>query len=502
MPRSSYDVIVVGRELGSLVAATLLSQRGVRVLALSGPHDPIIALPQVGQSLTPLDRYNLGPYVLPTAPMALTGPDAPGLKRIITELNLVQLFRRRIEPNRPGFQLLLPDHRIDVDEDILHAIERESPAALTPFERLDARTSEISLAMESILAEDVMLPPDGFWDRRDGKRVAARLPADDEDIFTPALAGTEDAFAAELVRGLVALPARFATDLVEPGIVASARAAALWRAGSFRIDGGRDGLRAMFLERMRALGGEHRPELRIERFSMKRGRVVGVEVGGSEGEIGAENVLAGISAEALLPLLGDEKPSKRLAELAAPRATLHRYLLHLVVPLDVLPDALGRVAFSVREPRAALVEDNALAIHITDGYGQHAVLSAEALTADPDPKSLASLRKKIRRHLAELLPFLDRHILCVHSPHDGLPAEGVTETAPPPRAMDTLWTPPSPPFLGVCGAPYETGVKGLFLGNRQNLPGLGVEGEIEGGSRLAKIVGGGLKKREPNAALR
>ena len=168
----------------------------------------------------------------------------------------------------------------------------------------------------------------------------------------------------------------------------------------------------------------------------------------------------------------------------------------------MLPDALGRVAFSVRDPHGELVDDNALAIHITDGYGQHAVLSAEALTAEPAPESLLVLRKKIRRHLSELFPFVDRHVLCVHSPHDGAPAEGVNETPPPARPMDVLWAPSNTPFLGICGLPYDTGIRGLHLGSRQNLPGLGIEGEIEAGTRLAKIIGGGLKKREPQSALR
>ena len=502
MPRSSYDVVIIGRDLTATVAATLLVQRGVRVLVVSGPQDAIAAPLTPGQPPASTDRYNLGPYVLPTSPMALTGPDAPGLRRIIAELNLVQLFRRRIEANRPAFQLLYPDQRLDVDDDLLRALEREAPLALAAYEKAAARMQAVNSAVESILSEDVMLPPDGFWDRRDGKRVASRLPEDDEDLCGPALEGIDDPVVQSIVRGLIALPARFGTDLAEPGAVAIAHQAAMWRAGSYRIDGGREGLRGLFVERLRALGGEHRPELRATTLVWKRGKVVGVEVGGSEGEVGCEQVIAGMSAEQLLPLLGDERPSKRLAEAAQLRPSLYRYHLHLVVPMDVLPDALGRVAFSVRDPQGPLVEDNALALHLADGYGQHAVLSAEALTSDPAPGALAVLRKRVRRHLAELLPFIDRHVLLVHSPHDGIPPEGVAKDEPfATRAMEPLW-PIAAPLLGFCGLPYDSGMKGLLLGSRQALPGLGIEGEIEAAARLAKLAGGGIKKREPTGVLR
>ena len=148
---------------------------------------------------------------------------------------------------------------------------------------------------------------------------------------------------------------------------------------------------------------------------------------------------------------------------------------------------------------------NALSLHLADGYGQHAVLSAEALTADDAPAALAALRAGVRAHLAKLLPFVDRHLLCVHSPHDGLPPEGLSESAPAPsvRPMDAMWSPPFPRVLGVCGLGYDTGLRGLLLAGRQALPGLGLEGELEAGAHVAKVVSAGSRKRvDAGATLR
>ncbi len=500
MPRSSYDAIVFGRELAAAAAAAVLAQRGLRVLAISGPGDPPVAPPAPGQPPATQDRYTLGPYVLPATPMAFVGAEAPAIRRLVAELNLVQIFRRRIEPNRPAFQLLHPDARVDVDDDLFHAIEREAPGSAAACERAQARARETSAAIDAILQEEVMLPPDGFWDRRDGKRVAARLPDDDTDLLGDLLGGLS-APAAALVRDLQRLPARFGVDLAEPGAIATARAADLWARGTYRIDGGREGLRTLFLERLRSLGGEHRPELSAARLVVRRGRVVAIDVGPPEGEIGCEHAIAGTRVDALPALFGDEKPPRRLLEAAALAPALYRYVLHFVVPLDVLPDALARVAFSVRDPDAPPLGDNALLMHLQDGYGQHAVLSAEALTPDASGAAIAALRIGIRAHVDTRLPFVARHLLCVHSPHDGVVPEGVTEAAPPARPMEPLWPIAAPRLLGVCGMGYDLGVKGLLLAGRQALPGLGVEGELEAALRIARLVCGATKRREPQAAV-
>jgi hypothetical protein len=497
-------VLLIGRDLATTVAGTLLAQRGLRVMAVAAPGDPTPPTRAAGQPPAPADRYGVGPYVLPLAPMPLVGAEAPGIRKIVADLNLVQLFRRRIEPNRPSYQLLYPDARIDVDDELHHALEREVPGALPAWEKLAATLDETSGALESILAEEVMIPPDGFWDRRDGKRVASRLPDPGADPIATATTGL-DARAASVLRALVTLPARFHGDVADPSVVTLARAADLWRRGSFRMDGGYEGLRTLFLDRLRALGGEHRPELRASAIQIRRGRIVAVDVGPPEGEIGCEQAIVGVSAEALLPLFEGERPPRRLVEAAAHRPALFRYLLHLVVPLDVLPDALSRVAFSVLDPDGPLSGHNALRLHLQDGYGQHAVLSAEALTPDPSPAALAELRAGIRRHLTTLLPFVDRHLLCVHSPHDGLPPEKIDESAmheplPAPRPLDPLWTAEEPRLLGVCGLPYDSGLKGLWLAGRQSLPGLGLEGELEAGLRVARLVVGAAKKRDATGA--
>jgi phytoene dehydrogenase-like protein len=474
---SFYDVVVLGGDLAATVAGAVLAHRGFRVLAAGLPVE---------------ERYTLGPYVLPRAPLAFVGLESPALKRVVAELNLVQLLRRRLEPNRPAYQLILPDHRIDVGDDVPREIARERPDAVAELDALIARIAETSTALESILAQDLILPPEGFWDRRDANRVGARLPDDDVDLGAPLPADHP-------LRAMLRLPAAFAGDLAQPGAVACARLADLHRRGTFRLDGGREGLRTLLLERLKTHSGEVRPELQAQAIAVKRGRITGVVFAGKEGTVGCGHVICGMGSDRVAALVerGGEKPPRRLADAAAIRPAAHRYLLHLVAPLDALPDALARFAFALADPSAPLDGGNALALHLADGYGQHAVLSVEALVKDTSLEALARVRARVRAHLDAIFPFVDRHLLVVHSPHDGVAAEradGVT--APPPAPMDRVWDIGGDRSLGVGGVAHGTGIKNLLLASRQVLPGLGVEGELAAGWGAARLVLAKERKRD------
>jgi phytoene dehydrogenase-like protein len=473
-----YDVVVIGGDLAASVAGAVLAHRGFRVLIAGVPVD---------------EKYSLGPYVLPRAPMAFVGLESPACKRLLGELNLVQLLRRRLEPNRPAYQLILPDHRIDVGDDLSREISREMPDMLPAVETANARLAEVSEALEGILAQDLILPPDGFWDRRDVNRVGARLPDGNEDLQKPL---AED----HPLRALNRLPAAFGADLVELGGASLARIADLHRRGTFRIDGGRQGLRALLLERLKTHSGDVRPDLIPEAIELKRGKIAGVRFAGKSDLTGCTHILCGMGADRVAQLLDGEKPPKRLLEGAAIKPAYYRYLLHLVAPIDALPDALGLLAFSVRDPNGDLDGGNALALHLADGYGQHAVLSIEAFARDPNPSALRALRERVREHLRAILPFVDDHLLAVHSPHDGIAPEledGVDGvTAPPPVPLDPVWSMPGERVLGVCGVPHATGIKHLLLASRQIMPGLGLEGELASGWGAARLVLQTERKRD------
>ena len=468
MATSFYDVVVIGDELAGAVAAAHLARRGFRVLVLCS---------------APVERDHVGPWTVPHAPMALAGLEGPALKRLVNELSLLQLLRRRVEPNHPLMQLLLPDHRLDVTGDELHReLLRELPEEAAGWDQYAAGAAAISRTLDTLLVEDVTLPPDGFWDRRDLKRMAAQLPA-----------GEGEPQLGPRAKMLALLPALFTSDLMSPGRIPLARLTDQLAHGTFRLDGGREGLRAMLLERVRTWAGEVRFDVGARSLLLRRNRVTGVALGIRDEQVGCNQVIAAMPAAELVELL-EGSPPRRLVEAAAIAAPLHRYLVHLVVPIEALPDALGPLAYAARDLDAPPEDGNMLAIHVAQD--QHAVLSVEALAADTRPEALARLRANVLEHLASLLPFLERHLLAVWSPHDGLPADGLANAvAQPPAPMDAIWHLPAPRALGFCGLPHATGIKQAWFASRQQLPGLGFEGELIAGWGAARLAAARDKRR-------
>src|SRR5262245_44420679 len=284
-----YDVVVIGPELAGLLAGSLLARRGFRVLVAQEPDDE--------------DSYQSDGHTLLRRPLPLVGIDGPAWKRILGELNLAQSLRRRLVSQRPSYQIVLPAHRLDGDPDRGSAeIERELPGAREPLEAFFARAEALGRTLEPMLSQDVTLPPDGFWERRELGRIKPHLPAPTDDLL-PGIGEREPA------RTYAELPALLSCDLSPPGPVASLRLHDLWRRGACRLPGGLEALRRLIGERIQTNSGEISP-LAIRSLTVKRGRVAGV-VAQPRGEtIGCGFVIAALPTARLAELLGADAPRR------------------------------------------------------------------------------------------------------------------------------------------------------------------------------------------------
>jgi hypothetical protein len=112
---------------------------------------------------------------------------------------------------------------------------------------------------------------------------------------------------------------------------------------------------------------------------------------------------------------------------------------------------------------------------------------------------LGAVRARVRERLNVVLPFYDRHLIVLASPHDGLPAEIPGVEAPEvivPSPMSPALTCDLPRVLSVAGAPHATGIKNLTLASAENLPGLGREGELISAWGAARLIAGPQPRRE------
>jgi hypothetical protein len=481
VPTSTYDVITLGDDLAGLVAATLCARRGLRVLVTRTPD-------------APPDDYALGAFRLAREPLVFVGETSPAIRRVLAELNFVQSLKRRLGPLRPSFQVVLPDARLDVGPDpdaFARELAREFPGEKDAILAACDRAGEVSRVLDPVLGQDVSLPPEGFWERRELGRSEPRLPEGD---LVP---GVPDGHPA---RALLALPGALTLG-VDPRtatVAAHLRAFDIWRRGSARLAGGAATLREMLLDKMR---GQHAGEVRTvvpAGVVTKWGKAAGVTLRDRDETIGASFILCGQPIAEFGDLFGEKRPKQifKLQKSITPGA--YRYVLHLVIAEVGIPEGMAPVVFCVADPSQPLVGDNAFALYLSepDQDGRVVVTCTANVPAPGDGENLedlmSALRSRLRARIEEVLPFSREHTLLVHSPNqarlpEGPDAASIAETPPVSRPRP-LWTSALPAALGVGGAGYDVGLRHAVAASGQNLPGLGLEGDFAAGWCAARLV--------------
>ena len=477
MPSSFYDVIVLGDDLAGLIAATLCARRGLRVLIV----DPGAAAPP--------ERYEVQGLSLPRGAQSLAGEGSPAVRRVIAELNFIQLVRRKLTPHRPSFQVVLPDARLEISPDadlVARELARELPGEKAAVEAALGRAAEVSKVLDTVLGQSVSFPPDGFWEKREMAMYDARLPSAGDDLLPGVAAG-------DRARALLALPAAFglASDPRSHGAAAMLRSFDLWRRGSARLEGGVEGLRLLLVDKLRTGHGGELRAARVKSVVSKWGRVQGVILAERDELVGCQQLICAGPAAALASLFG-AKPPRRVAQLArGVTPTAHRMTLHVVLAGTGVAEGVAPVTFVVVDPAAPLVGDNAFALHLgePDDDGRVVVSMVANVDAGPDAVDAAmrELRGKLLGRLEEVMPFSREHVLLSHCPHLDEPI-----VAPP----EPLYASTLPSALGVGALPYDLGVRGVVSASAQNLPGLGVEGAFAAGWSAARIVSHAAGKKK------
>lgn len=509
--RSFFDAVILGSRPAALVAAALLSRRGFRVCVVRHDDRP--------------NGYAHGGVVLKRGHDALQFTETNVFRRVLAELALGPTVRRKLAQAEPSLQLVLPGHRVDGGSKpgaLRAELDREFPSVRRATEDFTAHCARVTAALDAVLALDVPWPPEGFFDKRKVAGALRETGYKRDGSGPDPLAGFPDAHP---FRAVAQGPARFATeaapDALAPLLLCRAHASATRPGGVSFFEGGRDALVKLLEDKVLQHGGELRPRDRVAHVLARRGGVEGVQLDTTDEIIGCTYVLASLDEHEAAALTEGE-PDDDALERRARHFEDRRYeefALNLVLAREGVPVGLGPRCFVVTDATRPLYGANLVAVErgAPDAQGR-VVLTATALYPSDEPAPLGQRRARVRAALAPVLPFLERHLIAVDSPHDGLPFEPLRPErldAPPPtdpalaapspstprtrdgrEPMRTRTLVPDGALLGAAATPMQPGLKRMLLLGPQVLPGLGEEGELLAAVSAARVVTASDPSRE------
>ena len=495
MTSRHYDVVVLGRSLGALVAAALLARRDFSVLLL-------------GQGRRPCD-YRFDEHTLRRRAFTLLTAASPAWRRVLQELAQTPRFRRRTHALDPMFTHVSGARRIEVPPDVeqfSREVEREFPEVRQLVDELYSTFAQVNAAADEAFQRDVVFPPGTFWERLESGRIAAGLPfaseASSYDLLGKFPVGHP-------FREIVTTPARFATALAAVGDQLSpfalSRLHGAWTRGVQALDGGEDELAEFLLDRIASHGGVCMLDSRAARLTVKRGRVQGVVVDGDEEPTGAGWVIADLSGEQLADLAAGEGLTSR-ARRDWPRLSpaAGRFVVSALVRRALIPAPLGSESFLVPQ-QGVRVDPRRPTVHLqwssVRSVKDQVLLVAETILPTRGVLTLLEAREAVLSTLRETFPFLDDHLLVVDSVHDGLPLwvytgkkrkevdrVHVPQSSPSVEPMEWMWMVEPSGWLDLVGEPVRGPIVGTFLIGSTVLPALGQEGELLAAWSAAKIV--------------
>lgn len=485
-----FDVIVAGSGLASLVCASLLARRDFSVLLLGDGQKP--------------PTYHLGERALRRRYFSLTAGSSPPIRRALAELSQSQVFGRRVRP-RDALGILLPGRRLELglsEEARAGELLREMPEIARVMEDLAERIAALDEVVDEKLDGEITLPPGTFLERRRADLALASLPVrgpDPLDELPPFHA----------LRGALREAVRFVTHAEgKLPTLATARllGSILTRPVEFR--GPEDEARQFFVDRLLAYGGTVRDDEAVGGVLADARGVRGITLLGEGREVGCRFLVHAGTGESLARASGGEGvlPSARRSW---PHVTegAPRFVASVVVARAAVPDLLPResVLFAADPARVDPFRPP-LRVQVSDDAPPgESLLVVETFL--PDEIRVEDARSLVVSGLVGHLPYLERHLRLVDSPHDGHPVwayeggrrqlvdrlklRGGSMHAEP---MESLVASDAWSFDGLSAEPVRGPIERTFLVGPSVLPALGQEGELLAAETAARLV----TKADPN----
>ena len=482
-----YDIIVIGRDLSSLIAALTSARNGLKTIL-------------VNEGKLEIEHREAG-YAFPidVSPLSGFGEDQ-AFGHLIEEFNLTTDAVPLTSVLDPPLQVILNDHRVDLFHDpkrlILEMI-REFPHKEREIRRYYHAISKAETLIERWIGEDHHSSLDDF---RKIFRTLLRLPAAIAGRSSLLIRGNQnDGAFRKVIEAQLAILSHLDCSHY-PFVLSAASLLALPQRGLCDPYGRIPWLKWLCKEFADA-GGILMEDCSVIRIDANKEIIVDVEYAGSSQTLRGKKLIVSAQWEKLRLLLFHPNIFRRLVrKLDSLHPALYPFSLHLGVNSRGLPENLAPYAVVIRNDTRPLTDQNLVfLVSSRPGDTEHAPEGRQAVTAtvflrdsplrsaDPELKRISN---SIIDSLEGFLPFLRENIDFVNIEKSIKLSRHLQEIAcqkfRPSRGM----------IIGMDTLSSETPLRNVLLTGGLLKAGLGFKGEILAGLDAAFIAGKEIQRHE------
>ena len=482
-----YDTIVLGSDMGSLVAAVTLANHGKKTILLTDDA------PQ---------SYSESGYTFDIDPLPWTGYNrGNAFKQFLSHLGIPQ----EDPVENPPLQIIFWKHRIELCgkvEPDLKEMKREFPDEVSRILRFYDSITKSSSFVSGLIDKGLHLRPETVGDYM--------------NLFLnmPLIALKQRAFAAHLrnmqqepqLRKTLGAQIRLLSHLDPHGIspISHARTLSLSLNGLSRYRGGKHLLIERLKKKFEADGGviEGRP---ISVLDIERVVKVTVQPQDAQGDaipiIYGRNMILSTKHEQCTSLLeGNRELSPLRKRYDKIHPSLYPFTLHLGVHDRCIPEKMGAYVVFVSEETGPVEDGNTSFPETNDLFletsepgdtlrapdGKRAISVTAFLKNSPlesPDGDLKTIAEGMLKNLAPFLPFLEEGLDFMNVERSIYLSRSCQRTVSHKYAVKG-------PLIGMSFLPIKTPMKNLFLTGDMLIPGLGFEGEIMSGINAARLAMG------------
>jgi len=478
MPKSTYDVVIIGLDLPALIFGALAAKKGYRVLVIGhGSKDNV---------------YEVEGFRFVRRPNCLFGfADSTPIREAFRDLALVSEMRNVPRPISPISSFVFPQARLEVSHprgELESEIAREFPDSLEAFVHLFENLSELEKLTEALILQTTVLPLRRFFDFFLHRRLKRELAA---------IGLAMDSLTSKLLENpytmaFLCAPLQFLSNIRNPHRFPVPFIRLLdhhLMRGLYLVEWGYDALRELFLNRIKGNSGDVRTMDFADVITVRHGRIQEIDLRARDETIGASVLVAGTSLSEILDLIPPEQAKAKFkAKVEAYNPSHYLVTLNIGARREVIPVGMARICFLCKDPEKPLEGANLLMIQVDPAMPppdeedpDRVSISVSALFPVPKEGLTAQRLEVFTMEMLETLhivmPFIDEHRLVLSPSAIGIDqktGEKVVDKA----GLIPVYAEPLPRSLDLLPWQIKTAYKNMLFLGEETGGALGFEGQF------------------------